>query len=304
MKKILIIGGNGFIGRNIVDSLYNRNYEIAVYDSKMSDYKNIKGYCGDIINDSQFASIISNYQIIIYLVSAIMPKMSMDIPLSAYQTDIPLLIKTLESCTTAGIKRIIYASSGGTIYGDNNTANTEDTPLNPINHYAICKMTCEKILLLYNKIYNMENVILRIANPYGKYQKASSGIGVVNIFTSKILHHETISLWGNGSNVRDYIDVQYVAQAFEKACNWRQSASCTPVFNIGSGTGLSLKQLIQIIAEETHITPDIQYLPTRKFDVKNNFLDITKAQNYLGYKIDEDAETSVRKYIKTILTEM
>ncbi len=156
MEKILVIGGNGFIGKNLVDYLVKLGYEVGVYDLSYSERKDIKSYKGDILNDKQLEEVLSEYSKIVYLISAIMPQKSMDEPTSAYLTDIPLLIKVLEVCKKIGGKQIIYSSSGGTIYGDNEIANSERTCGNPDCHYGICKQTCENILLLYNKIFSMK----------------------------------------------------------------------------------------------------------------------------------------------------
>lgn len=297
MERVLIIGGNGFIGKNVVDAMKDE-YEIGIYDIHKSENTTIPSYEGDVIGDENFEQIVSQYDKIIYLISAIMPKQSMEEPFSSYTTDIPLLIHTLEICRKVGVKRIIYASSGGTIYGDRTEANTEEVFSEPINHYAICKLSCEKILLLYNQLYQMENVILRIANPYGKYQRISSGVGAVTAFTTEILKETKIVVWGDGENIRDFVDVSYVAQAFKLACQWNYDMSCVPIFNIGSGEKMSLNQLIQIIADELGKKADVEYLPQRNFDVKSNYLNIEKAKTILGYSLDKSAEECIRKYVR------
>lgn len=298
MKKILVIGGNGFIGKNVVEYLLNERYEVGVYDMNTSNISGIKSHIGNINDDKLFETIIEQYDSIIYLISAIMPKQSMDEPLSSYQTDIPLLIKTLEACRKKGLSRIVYASSGGTIYGDHEGANTEELFSEPINHYAICKLTCEKILMLYNQLYGMENIALRIANPYGKHQQIASGVGAVTTFAYHILSNEPISIWGDGENIRDYIEVGYVAQAFKLALDWEFREEVVPIFNIGSGVGLSLNQLVGIISDELGTEAKVKYSHNRNFDVKSNYLDISKAQNILGLCINKSSEECIREYVR------
>lgn len=297
MKKILVIGGNGFIGKNIVDYLQKETYQVGVYDLTSSYVNGAISYVGNIVDDEQFNSIVADYDAIIYLISAIMPKQSMDEPLSSYTTDVPLLIKTLETCKSAGIKRVIYASSGGTIYGDRKDASTEELFSEPINHYAICKLTCEKILMLYNQLYGMENIVLRISNPFGKYQRIASGVGAVTTFAYHIITDTKINIWGDGENIRDYIDVKYVAQAFQLALEWKFT-DVVPIFNIGSGVGLSLNKLIEIISDEVQKKPIIVYSPNRNFDVRCNYLDISKAITTLGFKPMKNVEASIREYVR------
>lgn len=298
MKKILVIGGNGFIGKNVVDLLLMKKYQVGVYDTLQSAFANVTSYVGDIINDSDFETIIGEYDTIVYLISAIMPKQSMDEPLSSYSNDIPLLIKTLEVCRRHGVGRVIYASSGGTIYGDNTNANKEEMLSHPINHYAICKLTCENILMLYNQLYGMKNIVLRIANPFGKYQRIASGVGAVTTFTYHLLKKEPINIWGDGENVRDYIDVKHVAEAFSLAIELKSLEGIHPIFNVGSGVGYSLNSLVQIISEELGVKPQVEYLSNRNFDVQSNYLDMTKTKQVLGLKLPENPEDNIREYVR------
>lgn len=297
-KRVLVIGGNGFIGKNVMEYLREKEYCVGGYDLNMPASFQGSFYEGDIIHDDNLDKILSQYNTVIYLISAIMPKQSMEEPLSSYTTDVPLLIKTLETCKSVGIKRIIYASSGGTVYGDSETANNENMILEPINHYAICKVTCEKILMLYNQLYEMENVALRISNPYGKYQRVESGVGAVAAFTTELLKGEKIVLWGDGENARDFVDIKSVAKAFHLAVEWEMDKTCIPVFNIGSGERTTLNHLIQIIADEMGVQAEIDYQPKRNFDVRCNYLDIAKAKAHLGYSLDHSAEANIREYVR------
>src|SRR5574344_1077953 len=173
----------------------------------------------------------------------------MENPTSAYTNDVPLLIKTLDSCVKSNVKRVIFSSSGGTIYGETSGQNArEDDRKFPINNYAICKLTCENILNMYNKLHGMENISLRISNPYGIGQRPESGVGVITTFVDKICKGEPITLFGDGSITRDFLDVEKVAEAFYDAINWKFDNDIDPIFNIGSGQGLTLKQIVDIIS--------------------------------------------------------
>ena len=300
MEKILVIGGTGFIGQNVINLLKERGYYVGNYslhDSSISD----ESYSGDVYNDSRFESIVSNYDKIIYLITTVSPTRSMDKPTEPYMYDIPMLIKTLESCRLSGIKRVVFASSGGTIYGDNGYTKSKETDFNePRNHYAICKLTSEKILEMYNKLYGMENISLRISNPYGFGQRVESQVGAITIFTKKLLDGEKISIFGNGDITRDYVSVKEVAEAFLQALSVDFSKiDIPPVFNIGSGEGISLKELIDIISNALEIEPVIEYLPEREFDVKYNVLDISNAKKYLGYNPNADEKEEIKHYVKS-----
>lgn len=296
-NKILVIGGNGFIGSNIVNYLKTQNLDVAVYDVYP---KNLEGkqYVGDIFNDPNFDAILSQYDKIIYLITSVSPKKSMDDPNAAYITDIPLLLKTLDSCIKNNIKRIIYASSGGTVYGENGgKRSSEEDVTNPINHYAICKISCEKILQLYNSLYNMENIVLRISNPYGIGQNPNSGVGVITTFATQILENKPITLYGDGNYVRDFVNIEAVAKAFYLSLYWKLKKDVAPIFNVGSGVSLSLNQIINIIAQTLEIDSNISYLPARPFDLQYNCLDTSKIENEMGFQTPIDQKNEIREYV-------
>lgn len=299
MKKVLVIGGTGFIGLNIVKKLISHNMDVSIYDIKKCDELGIKCFSGNIKDDKDFCDIVGNYDSIIYLITTVSPKKSMEDPVLTYMEDIPLLIKTLDACISNNVKQVIFASSGGTVYGDTNGIRSKEEDFNePINHYAVGKLTCEKILEMYNKLYNMENISLRISNPYGIGQNPKSGVGVITAFAEQVKNGKTINLFGDGSITRDFIDVSDVAESFYLALNWKFDKNINPVFNIGSGKGITLKQIADLVYDVFNEEENINYLPERDFDVKYSVLDISKAEKYLGYKPHEDEMSKIRKYVE------
>lgn len=300
MKRVLIVGGCGFIGSAIRDVLVDKGYRFGIYDMSAdtaSIPQNIPYYQGDILKDDNLVEIFSKYDVLIYLLSSIMPQQSMDNPEEIYTKDIPMLLRVLEICNKAGIKRVIYSSSGGAVYGEHNLPNSEDmTITNPQNHYAICKLTCEKILLLYNRLYEMDNIVLRVANPYGINQRIESGVGAISAFIKKIMNDEPVIVYGDGEVVRDYIPVENVAKAFMMAIEWNQDASIIPVFNVGSGEGLSLNRIIEIISESLEKNPSVEYIEPREFDVRSSVLNMSKTEKYIGIINRIGAEDAIREY--------
>ena len=269
-NRILVIGGNGFIGKNVVSNLLQHGYEPVVYDLITTDL-NVEQHTGNILTDPNFEQIVKSCDKIIYLITSVSPK--------------------------NGIKRIVYASSGGTVYGEGNgKLFREDDQIYPINHYAICKISCEKILNLYNNLYNMENISLRISNPYGVGQNPKSGVGAITTFATEILKGNPITLYGDGYNYRDYVDVESVSEAFRLSCNWEYDKSIFPVFNIGSGEPLSLNDIIEIISNCYEVTPCVQRLESRPFDVRYSALDTSKAEKYLNYQPPHNQRERIKKY--------
>ena len=298
MKNVLIIGGTGFIGRNVIENFIYHNLNVSVYGiTKIESLKN--SFVGDIFTDVDYEKRFKNIDAVIYLVTTVSPKKSMENPEDAYTKDIPLLLKTLECCKNNGIKRLIFASSGGTVYGDIGEKNaTENDDNYPLNNYGICKVTCEKILEMYNRLYGMENISLRIANPYGNFQNSGSGVGVITTFAELISNNEKITIFGDGMVTRDFIYVGDVAEAFYLALNYKFDCDIRPIFNIGSGIGLSINDIINIVETTLNKKAKIEYLPSRTFDVQYNVLDIEKAKKYLKYNPGINETEKIKEYIK------
>lgn len=295
--KVLVLGGNGFIGKNVVDCVCRHNCTVATYDL-VATHSCVETFCGDISTDARLPDILGAFDVIVYLISSVTPQRSMQDPESAYVADIPKLLKVLNTCVQRGVKRVILPSSGGTIYGNSSTANVESQDTLPINNYGISKLACEKILQMYNLLYGMENVILRIANPYGPGQRVHSGVGAVTAFVNGIYADKPIVIYGDGNNVRDFVAVNYVAEAFYNAVQWKFSQAISPVFNIGSGCGLTLNRVIEIVSTALNKLPNIEYRPARPFDVRSNYLDITKAMNTLGYSAPTNPEGDIANYAR------
>lgn len=301
MNKVLVIGGTGFIGSNIIKYLREKGIYTGCYGLTNSGIGDTN-YIGNILYDDNLEYIVSQYDQIIYLITSVSPKRSMEQPIEPYANDIPLLIKTLEAAKKNNIKRVVFASSGGTIYGNIGNRKAVETDFNnPINHYGICKLSSEKILEMYNILYGMENISLRISNPYGFGQRVSSNVGAVTVFANKILNGEEITIYGDGNAVRDYVDVEDVAQAFYLALEYKFNPQHNPqIYNIGSSSGINLNELIKIISDELGIQPVVKYYDTRGFDVGYNVLDISKAQNILGYCPEKNQTDKIREYVRNI----
>ena len=302
-RKILVMGGSGYIGSNVASFLMGKGEYVGIYDLVEGNVGCVF-HQGDILHDAHLAEVLSQYDIIIYLICTVNPKKSMDHPNQYYDLDVPMLLKVLDACRETGCKRVIFSSSGGTVYGEGlNRELREDADCYPVNHYAIGKLLSEKILLMYNDLYGMENVILRISNPYGKGQKVNSGVGAVTIFTNKLLNGEPITLYSDPETVRDYVSITAILGAFYQAVYYEDRKDIVPVFNIGSGVGISLSELISLLSESLGISADVQVIENRGFDIKCNILNVDKARTYLGYDVSEDEREEIKKYALSLKEE-
>lgn len=283
MRNVLVVGANGFIGKNICRHLKKLGYSIFAVDrASESSHPHFENYHSFDVTTGDFTSIIKDVDSVIYLVSTLLPQPSnQNIEIDVTENLIPI-IRLLESIRITGTKiKVIFSSSGGTVYGDHDNLIPESSALVPKCSYGILKVTVEHYLKLYHDLHGIPSVSLRLSNPYGPGQNFNKPQGVVGIFLNKILAHENIEIWGDGSVIRDFVHVDDVANAFSQALIASNEAD---IFNIGSGEGLSLKDLLKLMFELTETKSEIIYQPPRQVDVACNILDISKAKMFLNWQ--------------------
>ena len=286
--KIAIFGGGGFIGSTITDSLLLAGHTVKVFERprippyrKFSDYENVTWLTGDYLNSNDVRDAISGCDAVVHLISSTLPKNSNDDPIYDVQTNVIPTIQLLNEMVKSEIKKIVFISSGGTVYGSTECETIpESHPLQPQVSYGITKLTIENYLYLYKKIHGICPVILRVSNPYGERQRVNLAQGAVAVFLNKVINNEIIEIWGSGDVVRDYIHVSDVAAAFITALTYDGDNN---IFNIGSGVGTSLNQLLDAIEHITTHKVERKYLPNRSIDVNRNVLNIDLAKRELQW---------------------
>lgn len=297
--KALIIGGSGFIGSHIVDKFLKENWEVTIFDRQHEIFRpelaGVTFEAGDIKNKALLESIVArNFDVIIYSLSTTTPKTSNDDPEFDIASNLIPTVNLLDICTRHKTGKIIYLSSGGSIYGDSETeTHNEADAVFPICSYAITKLAAEKYLYMYEKLHGLNYTVLRVSNPYGPRQNPISKQGVISVFLHKILNGQKIEIWGDGNIVRDYIYVSDVANACFQAAYSTKNGIC----NIGSGVGISLKDLVGILAEATNKNPDVLWLPERGVDVPKIILDCTNAEMTLNWRPVVSLKTGLKSTI-------
>ncbi len=277
-KNILILGGFGFIGSNIVEELLKMNlYNVIVFEFKGVTHKLadcVHVYYGDFNNDADLAEVFKNHKIdvVVHLISTTVPATSNENITYDINSNLIGTIRLLDMMLQYGINKIVFLSSGGTVYGEiNENKAHENHPTNPICSHGIIKLCIEKYLLLYNRLHNLQYLILRASNPYGEYHKSDKQ-GFINVIIKKILQNRKIVIWGDGTIVRDFI---YVKDLGRIVAYLLENNIFNQIINIGSGEGHSINQVIEYIAEnQPHF--EIQYETSRKYDVRKIILDIDK----------------------------
>jgi len=291
MKNILVTGGNGFIGSHLVDELARQSdNRITIFDLYPRLYDslppNIFFVQGNLNNINLIRRILEdrNIQIVYHTAWATIPETSLKNVFLDVEMNLQPTINLLEACRDAKVRRVIYLSSGGTVYGVPHLLPiTEDHPTNPINPYGITKLIAEKYVQMYSHLYGLEYVILRPSVPYGPRQNPHRRQGVISTFIYNALKKLPVTIWGDGDQiVRDYFYISDLIHAMILAKDLPNREKY--IFNLSGSSCYSLNEIIQIIQSVLGVHLTVNYEPPRDFDVTNLHLDISQATESLGWQ--------------------
>ena len=305
--KCLVLGGGGFIGSHLTESLLKTGYDVAVFDVPEARYlehvrsQGAKIITGNFLNPNDLNLAVQHCDIVFHLASMTVPQISNDNPLLDVEANVMGTLRLLDTARNAQVKKIIFSSSGGTVYGiPQEIPIREDHPTEPTSSYGITKLTIEKYLHLYWMLHGLDYGILRIANAYGERQPITTTQGVISSFLSKAIRHEEFVVCGDGSVLRDYIYVGDIVSAFLKIAVYDGQPK---VFNVGAGQGHSLLDIISIIEKTIQRPLQIKYEKARLFDVPVNVLDTTNASQYLKWKPEVGLLEGIDRAYKWMLKE-
>lgn len=303
--KALVIGGNGFIGTNLVEGLLADGYQVRVLDRYPSRYRDpfpgVEYVVGDLGNHGDVISAVKGIDHVFHLAYTTLPQTSNDDPVYDVRSNIADTVQLLQECRTAQVKKVIFISSGGTVYGvPQQTPIPEDHPTEPICSYGISKLAIEKYLNLFHRLWGLEYVVARLSNPYGEQQNPNSKQGAVGVFLGNIQQGKPITIWGDGSVVRDYIYIGDVTKGLIACAKYNPGPDDYRVFNIGEGSGHSLNQLIEALKEVVDKPVEVNYTPARAVDVPANVLDISRAKKYLKWAPEMELKEGLRRSWKWV----
>jgi UDP-glucose 4-epimerase len=284
--NILVLGGNGFIGSHLVDRLLAEGHRVRVFDKYEEHYRkplaDVDYRFGDFGNRGLLAEALAGIDTVFHLISTTLPKTSNDDPAFDVQSNVVETLFLLEQCVAKKIGRLVFVSSGGTVYGrPAELPIREESPTNPECSYGITKLTIEKYLALFHLLHGLDYTIVRPSNPYGSRQNPTGIQGAIAVFLGRAARGEAIEIWGDGEVVRDYLYIDDMVDGLYRAAT---VASPFRVFNIGSGTGHSLNDIVAAIRTVTGRDLSVVYKPQRLFDVPAIFLDITRARRELSWQ--------------------
>ncbi len=300
--KIIILGAAGFLGTNLVIELAkNKENEITVVDRDRSYFgpliklniPNITIIESDLSMDTDYEELVEGHELVYHLLSTTVPTTSNQHISEELKANVVLSANMFEACVNKNVSKVVFISSGGTVYGkESKCPLNEKTPTNPISSYGIQKISIEKLLYLYNYMYGLDYRIIRLANPYGPYQRPNGVLGAVTTFTYKALRGEEIQVYGDGSVVRDFIYIDDAIKGIQKIVN---GTDFHHTFNLGCGYGTSIKQVLDTIEKALVIKLNIKYTEARKVDVPVNYLDIRRFETAYGSLNPISLEAGIKK---------
>lgn len=304
MSKCLVLGANGFIGSHLVDALVDAGHSVRAFDRPGSATryvtKKAESFYGNFLNISDLENAVSGMDYVFHFVSTTTPASAENDPLIDIETNIRMSIELFDICAAANIKRLIFASTGGAIYGDkgNNDPRREDELPLPISPYAIGKLTIENYLRYFKIKRNLDSIVVRISNPYGERQMLHAKQGVIPIFIENLLENKPLTVLGDGTMVRDYIYVKDVARIITKIFD---QPARFDVYNVGSGIPTTINEVVDAI-KAVHLTePHIEHKETPITFVQNVTLDVSRIKSEFGVSAEislNDGVAATYLYLK------
>ena len=298
-RKALLTGGAGFLGSNLARYLLEKGWYVRVVDNLSSGNRiNLTGLDvefieGNICNIETTRDVCNNIDVVFHLAACVGRQQSIDDPQTDSKTNLIGTVNILEGMRHNGVKRIVYSSSAA-IYGELFYPSVNEChPLNPNSPYGVSKLAAEKMIIVYSGIYNIISICLRYFNIYGINQRYDAYGNVIPIFAQRIFSDMPISIYGDGLQTRDFINVKDVVKANYLACATHASG----VYNLGTGNSITIKSLADILQKISGRRVDINYEPERQADIRHCKADIQKIKKDLGYKPVIKLNEGLREYI-------
>ena len=304
--RILVTGGAGFIGSNVADALIDAGHEVAIVDSLETGFlKNVnpkaKFYKSDIRDEGEMNRIFDEFlpEVVDHHAAQMDVRRSTRDPVYDAQCNILGSLNLIQAAKRTKVKRFLYVSTGGAVYGDlpeSELPVSEDHTVNPVCQYGISKHTVEHYLFLYQKLYEMSYIVLRYPNVFGPRQTPHGEAGVVAIFAGLLLDWKPCAIFGDGKKTRDYVFIKDVVRANLLGIE----SNYNGILNIGSGIGTSDRAVYDAVEEATGMAGNIDYADKRPGEVEHIRLDSRKAKAILGWEPTVSFKDGVKQTVEYI----
>jgi UDP-glucose 4-epimerase len=293
--KVLILGANGFLGRHVTIWLSARGYRLRLFDLNFRRKVTLPGHSevetveGNFMNPSDVERTLDGVDIVLHFISTTVPASSINDVVVEIETNITASVKLLELMVEKNVRFIGFPSSGGTVYGDSRIDHHEGESLRPSCPYGLGKALLEDIVRFYSEYRSINYQIWRISNPYGDTTKVHRVQGVIDAFLQKVEEGEHLSLWGDGSAVRDFIFIDDVVAAIGAML---EKGVKNEVVNIGSGRGYSIREVLEVmrvvVGREFSVDVTDGYA-----GVSRAVLDIDKIKRLTGWRPSHSLEEGI-----------
>jgi nucleoside-diphosphate-sugar epimerase len=305
ISKALVTGGAGFIGSHIVDELVARGIETVVIDNFSSGHLEnlaqhrgnplLKVVEGDVLQVKELLNGIGDIDVVFHEAAIASVPKSVEDPLLVHRVNVDGSLQVMNYCVEKGIRRLVFASSAA-VYGVISAPRaSEDLLCSPSSPYGSSKLAVECYLSSFYKTYGLETVGLRYFNVYGPRQRMSDYSGVITVFINKLLQGMTPTIFGDGSQTRDFVFVKDIVRANMLAMETERAAG--ECFNVASGTSTSILDLLMTLEDITGVKLAPQFMPPRVGDVRSGEGSVSKIENLLGYR----AKTQIRDGLEQVV---
>jgi len=301
--KILVTGGAGFIGSHIADGFIEQGHDVVILDNlSMGKLENInpkaKFYLMDIrAADCKKFFEMEKFDAVCHHAAQMDVRKSVDDPIFDADVNVKGTLNLLKNCKAFNVKKVLFASTGGAIYGEQDVFPCDEThPTRPLSPYGITKLTVEKYLFYYAAEYGLKYTILRYANVYGPRQNPHGEAGVVAIFSKKLLEGGQPIINGDGKQTRDYAFIDDVVQANLKALEYDKN----DIFNVGTGLETDVNEIFQILNQHIGDTANEEHGPAKQGEQQRSVISFEKAKRILGWspqvKLEEGLKQTVDSF--------
>ena len=299
--NILVLGGSGFIGTHLSKALAERGHYVRVFGLQQNlpdgASKRIEYWRGDFSDAILLSEALNDIDVVCHLISSTVPGTSNLDMAEDVRSNLINTLQLLDLMIAKNIRRIVYFSSGGTVYGTPSLLPIpEEHALNPICSYGIVKVSIEKYLYMYQQVFDFKPLILRPSNPYGTGQSRLGMQGLIGTFLGKALDNKPLEVWGDGTAIRDYIAVGDLVDLAVSALE----SEVVGVFNVGSGVGHSVNEIIEIVRSIVPGDIKVVYQGARGIDVEKIILDINKIKEHFEWTPKVALDEGMKRYYDSL----
>lgn len=301
MSKALVTGGAGFIGSNVARLLAAEGFDVVVLDSLTTGYeknletlRDVRLVRGDVRDASLVAKLVEGASVVFHLAASVGNTRSIERPFEDSEVNVLGTLSVLEAARSCGVHKVVYSSSAA-IFGELRRLPIDEAhPAEPDSPYGVSKLAGEKHCLAYARLHDIEAVCLRYFNVYGVNQRYDAYGNVIPIFVHRMLRREPLTIFGDGEQTRDFVNVRDVARANLLAA---RAEGVSGAFNVASGESITVNHLVELLREAQGGDLRVEYAPTRKGDVLHSRADITAARARLGYEPATEMVEGLREYL-------